>query len=71
MVEIYAPYTQLSCHFDDSGAQRLAAEMDAEERARLPFDTASIDWTDYLEASHLPRLREMVSEAFAARDRPA
>jgi nucleoside-diphosphate-sugar epimerase len=71
MVEIYAPYTRLSCRFDDSGAQRLAAEMDAEERARFPFDTASIDWTDYLERVHLPRLHEMVTDAAAARSRAA
>jgi fatty acyl-CoA reductase len=71
MVEIYAPYTTLSCRFDDAGAQRLAAEMDAEERARFPFDTASIDWTDYLEEVHLPRLHEMVTEAAAARNRAA
>jgi nucleoside-diphosphate-sugar epimerase len=67
MVEIYAPYTTLSCRFDDSGAQALAAEMDPEERARFPFDTGSIDWTEYLEGTHMPRLHAMVSEASAAR----
>lgn len=74
MVEIYAPYTALSCRFDDRGAQALAAELDAEERDRFPFDTGSIDWTDYLERTHLPRLHELVAEAAAARaarDRPA
>lgn len=74
MVEIYAPYTALSCRFDDSGAQALAAEMGTQERDRFPFDTGSIDWTDYLEGTHLPRLHEMVSEAAAARaarSRPA
>jgi hypothetical protein len=45
--------------------------MDAEERIRFPFDTASIDWTDYLEEVHLPRLHEMVTEAAAARNRAA
>jgi nucleoside-diphosphate-sugar epimerase len=67
MVEIYAPYTTLSCRFDDSGAEALAAELDAEERARFPFDTGEIDWTEYLEGTHMPRLHEMVTEAFAAR----
>lgn len=71
MVEIYAPYTTLSCRFDDSGAQALAAEMDAEEHGHFPFDTAAIDWIDYLERVHLPRLHEMVADAFAGRDRPA
>jgi hypothetical protein len=71
MVEIYAPYTSLSCRFDDSEAQRLAAALDPEERARFPFDTAAIDWTEYLEGVHLPRLHAMVADAFAARDGPA
>jgi hypothetical protein len=65
MVEIYAPYTTLSCRFDDSGAQALAAELDPEERSRFPFETGSIDWTEYLEGTHMPRLHAMVSEAFA------
>jgi alcohol-forming fatty acyl-CoA reductase len=71
MVEIYAPYTQLSCRFDDAGAQALQAELGAEDRARFPFDTAAIDWTDYLERVHLPRLREMVADGFARPARPA
>lgn len=65
MVEIYAPYTQLSCRFDDSGAQALLARLGEEDRAHFSFDTGPIDWTDYLEEVHLPRLREMVAESFA------
>lgn len=71
MVEIYAPYTQLSCRFEDSGAQRLLAELGDEDRVRLDFDTAAIDWTEYLEGTHMPRLREMVADSFAGRARPA
>jgi fatty acyl-CoA reductase len=71
MVEIYAPYTQLSCRFDDTGAQLLLAELGEEDRARHSFDTAAIDWTAYLEGSHLPRLREMVADGFAGNARPA
>ena len=71
MVEIYAPYTQLSCRFDDGGARRLAAEMSPEDRARFAFDTAAIDWTEYLEGAHMPRLRELVADGIAGRARPA
>jgi alcohol-forming fatty acyl-CoA reductase len=71
MVEIYAPYTQLSCRFDDREAQRLLAGLTEEDRARHSFDTAPIDWTAYLEGSHLPRLREMVADGFAGKPRPA
>jgi alcohol-forming fatty acyl-CoA reductase len=71
MVEIYAPYTQLDCRFDDTEAQRLLATMGDEDRDRFGFDTAAIDWTAYLEDSHLPRLREMVADSFAGTARPA
>jgi nucleoside-diphosphate-sugar epimerase len=71
MVEIYAPYTELSCRFDDSGAQALLAELGEDDRSRFSFDTAAIDWTDYLERVHLPVIREMVAESFAGTARPA
>jgi nucleoside-diphosphate-sugar epimerase len=71
MVEIYAPYTQLNCRFDDSGARRLLAGLSEEDRARFDFDTGTIDWTAYLEGSHLPRLREMVADGFAGKPHPA
>jgi hypothetical protein len=71
MVEIYAPYTQLSCRFDDAGAQALLARLGDEDRALFSFDTAAIDWTDYLEGVHMPRLREMVADSFSGAARPA
>lgn len=71
MVEIYAPYTQLDCRFDDAAAQALLGELGDEDRARLSFDTSEIDWTDYLERVHLPRLREMVADGIAGPARPA
>jgi nucleoside-diphosphate-sugar epimerase len=71
MVEIYAPYTQLSCRFDDSGAQALLAELTAEDRAHFDFDTGQIDWTEYLEGTHMPKLREMVADSFAGTAKPA
>ncbi|MBS1885814.1 MAG: SDR family oxidoreductase [Actinobacteria bacterium] len=71
MVEIYAPYTQLSCRFDDSGAQALLAELDPEDRADFSFDTGAIDWTDYLERIHLPKLHQMVAERLPGTARPA
>lgn len=59
MVKIYGPYTELSCRFDDANASALAAAMPAEERAALPFDTAAINWDQYLLGSHLPAVRRM------------
>ncbi|HEY5052077.1 MAG TPA: hypothetical protein VII45_01565, partial [Solirubrobacterales bacterium] len=59
MVKIYAPYTELDCVFDDANACALAASLTEADRAELPFDTAAIDWTQYLEGVHLPEVHRM------------
>ena len=59
MVGIYTPYTELDCAFDDANARGLAAALSPADRATLPFDTASIDWDDYLQGTHLPEVRRM------------
>jgi fatty acyl-CoA reductase len=61
MVNIYAPYTELDCVFDDANALALTASLTAADRAELPFDTAAIDWTQYLEGIHLPELHRMAT----------
>jgi thioester reductase-like protein len=61
MVNIYAPYTELDCVFDDANALALTASLNAADRAELPFDTAAIDWTQYLEGIHLPELHKMAT----------
>ncbi len=59
MVGIYAPYTELSCAFEDASARALAAAMSPADREALDFDPASIDWTEYLQGIHLPAVRRM------------
>lgn len=61
MVRIYAPYTELDCVFDDANAQALSASLGDADRAELPFDTAAIDWTQYLEEIHLPEVHRMAT----------
>ena len=61
MVKIYAPYTELDCVFDDANAHALTASLTAADRAELPFDTAAIDWTQYLEGIHLPEVHRMAT----------
>ncbi|HEX3324268.1 MAG TPA: SDR family oxidoreductase [Solirubrobacterales bacterium] len=61
MVKIYAPYTELDCVFDDANACALAASLSDADRAALPFDTAAIDWTQYLEYVHLPEVHRMAT----------
>jgi fatty acyl-CoA reductase len=59
MVKIYGAYTELNCIFDDANACRLAAALPDSDRAELPFDTAAIDWDEYLQEIHLPQVRRL------------
>ena len=61
LTEIYGPYTELDCAFDDRETRALADRMAPEDRTRLPFDTAAIDWESYFADVHLPALRRLVS----------
>jgi hypothetical protein len=61
MVKIYGAYTELDCVFDDANARALAASMHEADRAELPFDTAAIDWEDYLQRVHLPEVRKLAT----------
>jgi fatty acyl-CoA reductase len=65
--EIYGPYTELDCAFDDRETRALADRMEPEDRTRLPFDTAAIDWESYIGDVHLPALRRLVSTPRPAR----
>ena len=69
MVKIYAPYTELDCVFDDANACALAAAASDADRADLPFDTATLDWTAYLEGTHLPAVQRLASERRFASER--
>jgi thioester reductase-like protein len=59
MVKIYGAYTELDCVFDDSNARELARTLSPSDRELLPFDTAAIDWDEYLQESHLPQVRRL------------
>jgi HAD superfamily hydrolase (TIGR01490 family) len=61
LTELYGPYVELDCVFDDREAQALAARLAPADRARLGFDPAAIDWDTYLRDGHLPALRAIVT----------
>lgn len=61
MVKIYGAYTELDCVFDDANACRLAERLTDSDRAEFPFDTAAIDWDDYLQRIHLPQVRRLAT----------
>ena len=61
MVKIYGAYTELDCVFDDANTLELALSLPEADRAELPFDTAAIDWEDYLQRVHLPEVRKLAT----------
>jgi alcohol-forming fatty acyl-CoA reductase len=56
---MYAVYTEMDAVFDDSATRALDLGRSAEERAEFPFDVGAIDWTAYLEGSHIPAIVEL------------
>jgi HAD superfamily hydrolase (TIGR01490 family) len=60
LAEIYGPYVELDCMFDDRNAKALLERLHPDDRAAFGWDPARIDWTEYLREIHLPALREML-----------
>ncbi|MEJ7718877.1 MAG: SDR family oxidoreductase [Thermoleophilaceae bacterium] len=58
--EIYGPYVELDCVFDDSHAEELRRTLHPDDRETFGFDPADIDWDEYVKDIHLPSLREMI-----------
>lgn len=60
LAEMYAPYVELDCIFDDRQATELLGRMHPDDAERFSFDSAAIDWETYLKDVHLPAVRELV-----------
>lgn len=60
LAEIYGPYVELDCMFDDRQLRELQARLHPDDVEAFGFDTLAIDWEDYLKNIHLPALREMI-----------
>lgn len=57
--EIYRPYGELDCVFDDRNARALLATLHPDDKERFSFDVDEIDWDVYMEEIHLPALRRI------------
>lgn len=60
LAEMYGPYVELDCVFDDSYAAALHERLHPDDRERFGFDPSDIDWDEYILDIHLPALRESV-----------
>jgi alcohol-forming fatty acyl-CoA reductase len=68
--EIYGPYVEIDCSFDDRSARELLASLAPEDRERFDFDVAGIDWDAYFRDVHLPALRAIVAPQRPPAPRP-
>jgi HAD superfamily hydrolase (TIGR01490 family) len=66
LAEMYAPYVETDCVFDDRGVAELLAQLHPADREALPFDVAAVDWEHHLRDVHLPALRRFVAAARGA-----
>jgi HAD superfamily hydrolase (TIGR01490 family) len=68
--EIYGPYVEIDCSFDDRATRDLLARLAPSDRERFGFDVEGIDWEAYFRDVHLPALRAIVAPQRAAPPRP-
>lgn len=59
LTQMYAVYTEMDAVFDDTNARELDNARGEAERRAFPFDTAALDWREYLEESHFPAVVDL------------
>jgi HAD superfamily hydrolase (TIGR01490 family) len=59
LAQIYGPYTELDCMFDDRGARELLEQLHPDDLSEFSFDTEAVHWPTYIQEVHLPALREL------------
>ena len=60
LAQIYGPYVELDCMFDDRHTRALLDSLHPDDQERFSFDVERIDWSSYLTDVHLPALREII-----------
>jgi len=60
LAQIYGPYVELDCMFDDRYTRELLDSLHPDDAERFSFDVERIDWPSYLTEIHLPALREVI-----------
>jgi fatty acyl-CoA reductase len=63
LAEVYGPYAELDCLFDDRHARELEGLLAEADRDEFDFDPARLHWPTYFQEIHLPALRELVAPA--------
>lgn len=69
--DLYGPYTETEVVYTDDRVVGLWGRLALEDRARFPFDVATIDWKHYLQDVHCPAVTRSLRElSRRERDRP-
>ena len=71
LAEMYGPYAELDCLFDDRGARELEALLAEADRDEFDFDPVRLHWPTYFHEIHLPALRALVAPVPAPTPRTA
>ncbi|WP_231979784.1 SDR family oxidoreductase [Tessaracoccus coleopterorum] len=66
---LYGEYLQSELHFVDDCTLALHNSLHGDDRERFGFDSASFDWTHYMEEVHIPAITDPVRRLEAARKR--
>jgi HAD superfamily hydrolase (TIGR01490 family) len=66
--DLYGAYTEAEVIYTDDVAMALFASLSTGDRARFPFDAATIDWKHYLQDVHTPAVTRSLRE-LSKRDR--
>jgi HAD superfamily hydrolase (TIGR01490 family) len=60
LAQIYGPYTELDCMFDDRNTRELLEQLHPDDLDDFAFDTEAVHWPTYIQEVHLPALRDLV-----------
>ncbi len=70
-LSLYGEYLQSELHFVDDCTLALNNSLHQEDKSDFSFDSASFDWTHYIEQVHAPAITDPVRRLEAARRRRA
>ena len=68
--DLYGSYTEAEVIYTDDRTIALFGSLDAEDRARFPFDAAVVDWKYYLQDVHCPAVTQGLRALSPARVEP-
>lgn len=66
-LDIYAEYTSAELSFEDDATHALFGSLSAQDQEAFAFDTAVVDWREYLQDIHCPAVTQPIRQLDARR----